>query len=187
MRKLILACAALIFIFSSCGEKCPVEPCRESCGDLYGKVMLPERAQLPLNDLEVRSLTAACGLNPDLSFCLPGLQGTGTGLLVLAVEDGPPVMLGYIFPKTVRAQSGEEIPVDLDAALSDVILTEARDVKVSAYSTALSLVLLNHFVGGATVEDRVWFATRAVRHHLFEELEEEVTSALEASALNVFD
>jgi hypothetical protein len=186
MRRVLTISAILIVTLACCSEKCPLEPFRDTCGDLYGKVCPPEGVELKPYRTGVLSLTGSCGLNCDLSFCLPALEGTGTGVLVVTVEDTVPVMLSYVFPDFIGLD-GNEVPVDLGPELHGVVLTSSGGVKISAASTALALVMLNPFFGGTTVQERVWFASHIARHRLFEDLTADVAESMRAFPKTIFD
>ncbi len=187
MKRSLLVFALVLGLLLSCSEKCPLEPYSEACDDLYGALYPPEGARLPVRDLQVRTPSGLCGLNRDLSFCLPGLPGSGAGVIAATIHDTVPVMLGYVLPEHITTETGEDVPVTLGEDLRCMVRDPSGAVRISGASTALGLIMLSPFLGGATVQERARFASLAARHAAFGELAADVCTALVSSPEELFD
>jgi hypothetical protein len=185
MKTSLLISALTLGVLLACGEKCPLEPYRDACGDLYGTLYAPEGARLPLKEVTMRSITGSCRLNCDLSFCLPGIPGDESGVIVAALDDTIPVMLGYVFQCPKYDVNAAPLPPDWE--LRKIVGDPGGGVRISGSSTALALVMMGPFLGGAPAEDRYRFALYVTRHEEFDELTAGVCAVLAESPESLFD
>jgi len=187
MKQVLLILALALGVLVACGEKCPIEPYRDTCGDLYGTLYPPEGARLPLTEFTIRGITGSCRLHCDLSFCLPGLPGDGSGAIVAALNDTLPVMVGYFLPPREYDLDVDVEPLPPDRELRNIVTDPGGGIRISGSSTALALVMMSPFLGGAPPEERYRFALYVTRHEEFDELTAGVCAALVESPEDVFD
>jgi hypothetical protein len=178
MRRFLPAVFVLLCFCIQCGEKCPIEPCRPECEDICGRVTPPAAFPLTVKDLTVLTVAGSGEVRSNWRFSVPALEGAGAQVVALAAEDTIPVMLGCAFPASEQDETKERQSLALDPALEAVVGSPYSEIRLSAASTALALVMINHFMGDAGLPERIWFAARVLDNDTYAELVEEVSEAL---------